>query len=156
MHEKQKDYQCDICKKSFGHKFQVQRHIDTVHLKKKEHKCEYCDKAFGQKSHLYEHVKNRSCKKSKYVKKQVKNPILPKPNDEPQFENKSSKRAKMNIRERPKKQNDSNNENLLLLARNQRFNEDSIDEANELSLKLEEVKEFFKKQNEQKLKNMNL
>ena len=90
VHEKRKDYQCEFCQKSFGLKGHVQRHIDTVHLKKKEHKCEYCDKAFGLKSHLYNHVKNRSCKKSKYLKKQGKKPILPKPIDKLQFENKQA------------------------------------------------------------------
>ena len=78
------------------------------------------------------------------MKKQGQKSKLPKPNDKPQFEKKSSKRAKINLSEKPKKWNDSKNENLLLL--NERVEEDIIDES----------KDYLKKEYDEKFENMQL
>ena len=96
-------------------------------------------KSFGHKSYLKKH--SSTCKKSKYMKKQGQKPILPKTNDEPQFENKSSKR---NLRKNPKKWNDSKNENLILLNENERVEEDIIDEP----------KDYLKKDSDKKFENI--
>ena len=69
---------------------------------------------------------------------------LPKLNDEPQIENKSSKRAQMNLRKKPNKWNDSKNENLLSLTGNERLKEDIIDEA----------KDYLRKEYDEKFENM--
>merc|ERR1712080_553589 len=85
------------------------------------------------------------------MKKQGQKPKLPKRNDKPQFENlenERSKRAKINLREKPKKRNDNESENLLLLTGNERLEEDILDEP------IKEVKDLFKKQNEENLEKL--
>ena len=56
MHEKRRDYNCEICGLSFGPNI-LKRHTDIVHLKLKPHKCEECGKAFGEKTVLNRHMK---------------------------------------------------------------------------------------------------
>ena len=53
-----KKYGCDDCGKEFNRKFNLERHIETVHLNmfKKEHKCDICEKAFGRRDVLQRHV----------------------------------------------------------------------------------------------------
>ena len=44
MHEKRRDYKCEICGKSFALKHPLNRHIKTVHGKQRDYKCENCGK----------------------------------------------------------------------------------------------------------------
>ena len=100
------------------------------------------------------------------MEKQRRKPKLPKPYDKPQFENESLKRSKINLSEKPKKPNDSKNENLLLLTGNERAEEDVIHEPIELFMKQNDVQlenlrranDYLKKKHEneiEQLKNEN-
>ena len=69
-------------------------------------------------------------------------------NKEPQFENKSPKRAKMNLMEKPKERNDSKNEDMLLLTGNDEVKDNLMKEYDK---KFETVRleiENLKKENE--------
>ncbi|XP_023316595.1 zinc finger protein 717-like isoform X2 [Trichogramma pretiosum] len=46
---------CDLCRKSFGYKSHLQRHIDSVH-RKIRHECDICQKTFSSKSSLRNHI----------------------------------------------------------------------------------------------------
>ena len=69
-------------------------------------------------------------------------------NKEPQFENKSPKRAKMNLMEKPKERNDSKNEDMLSLTGNNEVKDNLMKEYDK---KFETVRleiENLKKENE--------
>ena len=57
MHEKQKDYKCDICGKEFGLKATLRDHIASMHKKKRKYKCDYCSKKFPRKECKEKHEK---------------------------------------------------------------------------------------------------
>ena len=128
VHEKLKDQQCEICPKSFSLKATLKWHIKNVHegiKEREEHNCVFCKKSFGQVTYLKRHIKaiheglkdqkcnickisfNQKelkkhsfiCKKARYMKNQRQNPEFPKP----KFENESSKKAKIDLKEKPKK-----------------------------------------------------
>lgn len=44
------------CGKTFITKFNLKRHVTSVHLKSKNFKCDYCCKTFSSKQNLDEHV----------------------------------------------------------------------------------------------------
>ena len=44
-HNKEKNFNCEVCNKSFTQKRNVKRHM-LVHTRKKEHQCEVCEKKF--------------------------------------------------------------------------------------------------------------
>ena len=46
-----------ICKKSFGFKYDLNRHQRTVHENEKPLQCEICQKSFGFTGHLNSHQK---------------------------------------------------------------------------------------------------
>jgi len=50
------EFNCEHCNKTFGRKFNLKTHINTVHLKQQNFKCEHCDKTFGEKCNLNKHV----------------------------------------------------------------------------------------------------
>ena len=77
------------------------------------------------------------------MKKQEQKPNLPKQYDKPQFVNESSKRAKINLGEKPKKQNDCETVNPLL-TENESLKSDIIDE----------VKEMIEKKYDKKFENL--
>ena len=56
VHKKIIPYECQECKKSFGHSITLERHIDTVHKKLTPYQCEVCLKSFGQKQNLKRHI----------------------------------------------------------------------------------------------------
>ena len=49
-HEKSNIFKCEICKKAFSEKLNLQQHILSVHEKSKPFKCELCGKSFPQKA----------------------------------------------------------------------------------------------------------
>ena len=49
VHEKQKDFVCELCDKSFASNANLKQHLDAVHEKLRPFKCEYCDADFGSK-----------------------------------------------------------------------------------------------------------
>ena len=53
-----KSYSCDQCKKHFTKAFNLQQHINGVHLKIKAFKCEYenCEFSCSQKQNLKQHI----------------------------------------------------------------------------------------------------
>eukprot|EP00189_Rhodosorus_marinus_P011852 CAMPEP_0184737660 /NCGR_PEP_ID=MMETSP0315-20130426/429_1 /TAXON_ID=101924 /ORGANISM="Rhodosorus marinus, Strain UTEX LB 2760" /LENGTH=538 /DNA_ID=CAMNT_0027204969 /DNA_START=219 /DNA_END=1835 /DNA_ORIENTATION=- len=48
---------CPHCGATFKRKYEMQRHIKSIHLKEKRHTCTVCDKGFFQRSHLTVHMK---------------------------------------------------------------------------------------------------
>ena len=54
--EKQTNFQCEECKKSFNYPFSLQRHTNIVHKKVKPFQCKICRKHFGLKHYLKEHT----------------------------------------------------------------------------------------------------
>jgi uncharacterized Zn-finger protein len=55
IHEKLKPFKCEKCEKTFGHKGILNQHVMSVHKKLKPFKCEKCDKKFSLKSSLTKH-----------------------------------------------------------------------------------------------------
>jgi len=51
-----KRFQCEECGKLFKMKFDMKKHVSTVHLKIKPYPCVDCDKAFAHKGDLTRHV----------------------------------------------------------------------------------------------------
>ena len=51
-------YCCMIpgCDKAYSTKFNIKRHIETIHLKKKRHQCTICYRWFASKQNLSEHT----------------------------------------------------------------------------------------------------
>ena len=44
LHEKLKEYKCEVCEKEFGQLSSLQTHVKIVHKKLKKHKCQVCEK----------------------------------------------------------------------------------------------------------------
>ena len=57
VHDKIKDYNCDLCGKLFSTRSSLKNHIRIVHEGCKDYKCERCEKAFGTIQELKFHVK---------------------------------------------------------------------------------------------------
>lgn len=55
VHEKVRNFVCEICNKSFGKKSGLTTHISTVHEKIKVFSCDICFKHFGHKQHAVKH-----------------------------------------------------------------------------------------------------
>ena len=51
-----KETQCEECKKFFGNKNTLEKHISTVHDKERNFECGQCSKTFGQSSNLSRHI----------------------------------------------------------------------------------------------------
>ena len=49
-------FKCDICQAYFGQKFNLNRHVGTVHEEKKQFECKVCNSKFTQKANLNRHV----------------------------------------------------------------------------------------------------
>lgn len=59
---KNKTYECDICKKSFSGPYVLQHHMNIVHQKiiqvEKKHQCPACEKKYSQSISLEYHIKS--------------------------------------------------------------------------------------------------
>jgi KRAB domain-containing zinc finger protein len=64
VHEKQKPFECQICKNAFGKRGDLLLHTKMVHKKQKPFECKICKKAFGKRSDLLLHTKkvHNSCR----------------------------------------------------------------------------------------------
>lgn len=57
VHHKIRAFKCDICDgKTFPQRSHLNMHIKTVHNMEKDYKCTHCKRAFGYKSNLKKHV----------------------------------------------------------------------------------------------------
>ena len=56
MSKKRKRHACLECQYSTDKKFDLNRHVKTVHKGQKDFKCDECGKSFGQVVHLKRHV----------------------------------------------------------------------------------------------------
>ena len=56
VHKKLKPFQCQECKRYFGHKHHVQKHISTTHKSVTPLQWQECNKEFGVKSTLEKHI----------------------------------------------------------------------------------------------------
>ena len=45
-----------FCVKSFGHNSHLNRHIKIVHERQRDYNCDICDKSFGYKNDLNKHI----------------------------------------------------------------------------------------------------
>lgn len=52
------DVECDLCKKTFSHKFYLRRHMQRLHVSN-SFKCTECDRVFKDKFYLSGHMKRR-------------------------------------------------------------------------------------------------
>lgn len=53
--------QCSFCKKLFGRKHDLRRHLNNVHLKSVQYVCHVCQKVFYEGFHLTRHLKTHFC-----------------------------------------------------------------------------------------------
>eukprot|EP00188_Purpureofilum_apyrenoidigerum_P001918 Plantae.Rhodophyta-Purpureofilum_apyrenoidigerum.ctg211.p1 GENE.Plantae.Rhodophyta-Purpureofilum_apyrenoidigerum.ctg211~~Plantae.Rhodophyta-Purpureofilum_apyrenoidigerum.ctg211.p1 ORF type:complete len:271 (+),score=20.93 Plantae.Rhodophyta-Purpureofilum_apyrenoidigerum.ctg211:737-1549(+) len=54
--KKSSSYNCDLCGSTFAEKFNLNKHVRTVHEKKRPFSCHICPVTFKQKDHLKKHV----------------------------------------------------------------------------------------------------
>ena len=60
VHEKQRNYRCEICSKSYTQRSALHKHNRAIHensTKSTTHPCKKCDKVYTSKGALYTHVK---------------------------------------------------------------------------------------------------
>ena len=102
MHEKQRDHQCTSCGKSFTEARNLRNHIRNVHEGQKDYKCDTCEKEFTTKQRLILHIKCVHGHKCQHCEKTSTTLSILK------------RHAKVHKEEKPKNQNDHENENQLL------------------------------------------
>ena len=56
---KEKNYRCDKCEKSFGKMSTLKRHKEAIHDKIKKYKCDFCKADFSDKRWLKLHLINQ-------------------------------------------------------------------------------------------------
>jgi hypothetical protein len=62
-HDREKQYVCGQCNRGFFWRWERDRHVNVQHLKIKEFQCEVCGETFGHKSRLKYHVQSKAgCK----------------------------------------------------------------------------------------------
>ena len=52
LHEKQRQFDCDVCGKSFNRKCHLSEHVTAVHKKERPFECPICFKSFGKNRHV--------------------------------------------------------------------------------------------------------
>ena len=57
VHEKARNYACNLCERRFGQKFHLAIHVSAVHEGKKPHACHLCTHKSARKSGLQRHLK---------------------------------------------------------------------------------------------------
>ena len=57
LHERQRNYKCNSCGKSFTTSGYLKTHVKTIHDGKKDHECEFCDRSFAMAGDLKRHIK---------------------------------------------------------------------------------------------------
>ena len=57
VHEGIKSFQCNVCAYKTGHKSHLNRHVEGVHEKIKPFKCDFCDYSTKEKRYLKSHIK---------------------------------------------------------------------------------------------------
>ena len=57
VHEGIKSFQCNVCGYKTGHKSHLNRHVEGVHEKIKPFKCDFCDYSTKEKRYLKSHIK---------------------------------------------------------------------------------------------------
>ena len=95
IHERKKPFKCEICDKSFPHKFNLNTHMSSIHEENKLIKCEVCDGSFATNSQMNKY--------SAYVHQGVVlakgyNPVLHNPNVESVHERKKHQNVKSPIK----------------------------------------------------------
>lgn len=56
-----KNFQCDICKRSFATKLKIKKHM-TIHIER-PYDCKVCDKAFSREITLVRHIRKHTGEK---------------------------------------------------------------------------------------------
>ena len=56
VHEKRKQFECQVCSHQFARKHHLSKHILAVHAKVKPYGCQQCDQSFLQRHHLGAHI----------------------------------------------------------------------------------------------------
>ena len=56
VHERKKDFLCELCDKSYTQKHHLKRHVEVTHDKIKNFECETCYKIFATKDGLKRHI----------------------------------------------------------------------------------------------------
>ena len=56
VHEKRKQFECQVCAHQFARKHHLSKHILAVHAKVKPYGCQQCDQSFLQRHHLGAHI----------------------------------------------------------------------------------------------------
>ncbi|XP_075227353.1 uncharacterized protein LOC142327877 [Lycorma delicatula] len=55
IHKNERNYVCNFCQMSFNFKSNLKRHLNS-HIKEKIYMCTFCQKFFNQRSHLKSHL----------------------------------------------------------------------------------------------------
>ena len=149
VHGKIKDNACRFCDKLFGRKDMLKRHIKLVHDKINDQTCQFCGNSFGHRALLLRHIRrvhryNQFQKGEKSSSKQVENM------KNTEFGNKSSQEAKTKLDVKSKRQNDHEDENLMLTDENEGLKKENLSELKELFQKQDKRLEWFQQQNDKK------
>ena len=79
VHQGDKRYNCDVCKKAFSNSNAVKEHM-TMHTGER-FKCEICDKSFTQKSSLLAHKRRVHPAPPTYKTEEPFDPLTPQSQD---------------------------------------------------------------------------
>jgi uncharacterized Zn-finger protein len=66
VHLKLTPYECDLCKMSFSYKGNLNKHVKVIHQKIRPFECDQCKKTFAQKQKLNLHIQSNCNNLKKY------------------------------------------------------------------------------------------